>query len=227
MSQMQRRRFSRIYLDSSTTVAGAQVIWPSKERTFVVDISYRGAALQKPQTEKFTNKQKFEIEIDLKREGALKVDAHVAWENPDILGVEFSLIKGDGPRVLEKFLSNKLIGSHLFEIAPNLYKDQLDCQFWYHGPSEVDVTIWVLNPSEAQGSPVRKTEIQMNDDLVLVQDGQVTVHHFGANAQTKEHEQRAIRTAAELMSQLKSKSKAAEQTFLLLDQKVSDKKKDK
>ncbi len=219
-NSIQRRRFSRIYLDPTTTVAGAQVIWSNKERSFVVDLSYRGAALKKPQTLKPALQSEIVIEVDLQREGVFKASAKVVWESDELLGVEFVDVKGQGTIALQKFLSNKLVGSHLFEISPTLYKEQLDCQFWYHGPSDVDVHLWTMSASEPTSSPLKKAEIHLGDSLIIVQDGQVLIHHFGDTSVSKEKEQQMIRTSAELMSQLKGKNKVSEQTFLLLDQAV-------
>jgi hypothetical protein len=216
---IQRRRFSRIYLDASTNVAGAQAIWSNKERSFVVDISYRGAALIKPQTLKVAMQSDITFDIDLKREGLFTAQAKVVWENDEVVGVEFSDIKGQGMIALQKFLTNKLVGSHLFEISKSLYKDQLDCQFWYHGPSDVDVHLWTESSNEPVGSPLKRAEIHVGENLVAIKDGQVVVHHFSGNAADDD---KVIRSAAELMSQLKSKCKAAEQAFTLLDQAVKN-----
>lgn len=151
-----RRRFQRVSF-SEGEIAGAEVIWPTKERLPVFDMSLTGAALGRPRDMKLLVTDQMPLRLRLGRFGEVEVRAEIMWFNDNIVGIHFSPQPTEVRLKLNAFLTDRLVGANLRPVDKAFFAAGLDCDRWLHGPRETNVYLW-------QGEGSRLTHVMIEFD---------------------------------------------------------------
>jgi hypothetical protein len=145
-SSKDQRRFPRIFLqkaDVFQAMAGARVAWANGVATNVLDLSYTGAALERPKAESFEKGQSIELKFSFAGGQPASVKSKVVRADPNLVGVQFESLSPQARLAFETFLTDNLLGLHLHAVDPNLFSKTQDFTHWFHGPKDTNVFIWI------------------------------------------------------------------------------------
>lgn len=170
-----RRRFTRVALSgdfgAARALLGAQARWPEGNKSAMFDLSYQGAALERPENFSLNQDQQVKLHLELGSSRKFDVEARIAWATANRVGVEFSQLSIDDRVMLDEFLEDRLIGSHLHRVDPRFFNPGVDFQHWYHGPRNTNVFLW----TELDGADtvIKRAIVDFDDQHLIYQDGQL------------------------------------------------------
>lgn len=147
-NQQEKRRYQRLSIHDPALIP-VELHWEGGETLAVFDLSHKGAAVAEPNAEA---QQGDLLDVDMQvgpdKIGPLTV--RVAWKKKGVWGLEFHRITGSARLTLNSFLEHKLIGANLKAVDRRYFSPDLDCQHWFHGPSETDLFLWMMSNGESE-----------------------------------------------------------------------------
>ena len=169
-SGKERRRYPRIFLQGAEgfgSLVGATAVWPGGEKTDILDLSYTGAALIKPN-------------VNLERGSALTLTFHFAGQAQAVT-VESKVIRADGRLAaiqidaltpaarlaFETFLNDNLLGLNLRPVSPSNFSQGQDFSHWLHGPKDTNVFAW------KRGDTVEKAIVEIDNQILVWNKGKL------------------------------------------------------
>lgn len=169
-----RRRFPRIDMKAFEgeleEIVGAWLIWPNGESMPIYDMSYTGIAAKRPSQVKLTHGMVCQLQCKLLnsrgQEQICSVKAETVWFNDSVIGLHIVSLEVGDRSLMNDFLDDKVIGASMREIAPSLYARELDCDYWFHGPKDSNVYLWLKD------GQLHRVEAEV-DDIILQYQGAV------------------------------------------------------
>lgn len=168
-SEVQRRytRIQLVDLGAVSSLLGVEVHWPEAEVTRVLDLSYAGAALERPQ-QPLENGQNLDLKFVFNKV-TVPVTAKVVWFNDRLVGCEFFNLSLQTQKAMDDLLAAPLVGANLKPVDQKYFAAQDDFQFWYAGPQGCHVFLWTSR--QTLPSSVNKALIQFNDQNFVFENG--------------------------------------------------------
>lgn len=135
-----RRKYQRVLVEPLSEGLISEII--DYGRTLLFDMSYEGAALAQPK-EKKLNSIGHAFILHLKTavdEAHLK--AQVIRANEEVIAVKFVEIDVAARIIIDRVVSDRIIGLNMSLISPKHYSANADFNEWYHGPKETNFYLW-------------------------------------------------------------------------------------
>ncbi len=140
------RRFPRVHLAKAasevTPVLGAQVVWPNLETSQVLDLSYKGFAVNRPGLFACTLQMPVELGVQLGQNHAFAVRARVVWISLDRVGLEVPALDAKAHLAMGAFLDAQLIGAGLKLVPRTFVSGKETFHSWFQGPANTNVFVW-------------------------------------------------------------------------------------
>lgn len=190
-----QRRYTRVQLTDLGAVSslmGVHVKWPSGEQTRVLDLSYAGAALERPK-QNLNHGEKTQLQF-LLRDIELKLPAKLVWFNDRLVGCQFSELDIDTQRAIDRFLEVPLVGANLKPVDERYFAAQDDFKYWFAGPNDSHVFLWT---STGSSGAISKALVQWGERSFLYENSQLT--HAGVKA-TAADTQRVLQILSQIPS---------------------------
>jgi hypothetical protein len=130
-------------LAEAVTALGASVIWPNLETSYVLDLSYKGAAARRPGLFPVAVQTRAAVELKLGWLEPFRVQTRIVWCTLDGLGMEFIEIPPEGHRAMSEFLDATLIGFLLRPVERALFSRGQNFTHWFQGPAGIHVFVWL------------------------------------------------------------------------------------
>lgn len=170
-SPINRRRFPRINirqeLEKAKALIGASVDWLEDETSQMFDISYLGAAIERPKKFKAQSGDVISLQMKLGDFEPIQVEGLVVWFNDRLVGVEFQNMDHVSRSRIDEFLEDKIVGSHMIPVSPNYFSDHVDFQHWFHGPNNTNVFLW-----EPKGKRISRAMISFDGQAMIFEEGE-------------------------------------------------------
>ncbi len=158
-----QRKFQRVQVSRALAELAvelhAQVTWPNLETSEVVDLSYKGLAARRPGLFPINAQQNVRLEVTLGHLQPFACEARIAWCNLDWVGLQFGAIPAEGHFALAEFLDAKLVGAMMKPVERVLISGGEDFRYWYHGPGQTHVYIWMLKER------VERVRVELDGEL--------------------------------------------------------------
>ncbi|MEZ4871670.1 MAG: PilZ domain-containing protein [Bdellovibrionales bacterium] len=155
--------------------------WGNGEKTKIVDLSYRGAAAEVPEHVSLQACQSYPVHIQFSNQDVCEAQVEVMWIKNGLVGLYFEDMDAKAHLLFEKYLKDKLVGAHLRKIEPKYYSHQLTCTYWYQGPSDLQVYLW-LNDSKLL---VTQVIVLLDDCSFSYNDGDIKVGGVAESSQVQ------------------------------------------
>lgn len=148
--EINRRRFPRVSIKNdlvnARALVGAEVEWPGSDgRRQIFDISYTGAAVEKPKNVSIKEGQDLNVTMLLGDMDPFEARSRVVWFNETIVGIQFQDINHVARMRIDEFLEDKIVGSHMISVSSKYFADHVDFNYWFHGPNNTNVFLWGPN----------------------------------------------------------------------------------
>lgn len=151
---MDQRRFLRVKvplgLAEAISLLGAIIVWPNHETSPVNDLSYKGFAVRRPGLQPLAVQQRIPVQVELSNLPAFNAEVRIAWQNLDSVGLEVTNLSSAGHAAMHRYLEAKLVGAQLRAVERALIARQHTFQYWFQGPSDTHVFIWLAASQEIQ-----------------------------------------------------------------------------
>lgn len=167
-----RRRFPRVQFGSNTGISAlpeAEVIWPDNEISRIFDLSYMGIAFEKPKRE-FDKNEKLKLDLRLGEKRLEGLEVKTVWSNEKAVGCEFEPLQASMRMDIDEFLDDPLIGTHLAPVDPQYFKSSNDFDYWFCGPKETHVFLWI----KKEGEGVQRAYVQLDGQSLIYENGAFT-----------------------------------------------------
>jgi len=165
-----RRRFPRVNLqnqmDQAKIIVGAKVDWLDQCESEVFDISYKGVAVNRPQGLSLRAGDTTDLKLILGKLEPCTLKAKVVWFNDHVVGLEFLDIDHVTRMIIDEFLEDKIIGAHMVPVSPQYFSEQVDFQYWYHGPNNTNVFLW-----ESGDNQLTRAMVSFDDQAMIFEEG--------------------------------------------------------
>jgi len=141
-----RRRFPRIFLvgmHDLRELTGAKVEWENGQRTYVLDMSYSGLAAVRPAGIEFEKDKQLNIKIIFAGLEPQIMQIRLVRETEKIFGAKFVNLTKENIKIMDQFLSDKLLGRNLRVVNPKFYHVKHDFDLWLHGPNNTNLYVWM------------------------------------------------------------------------------------
>ncbi len=140
-SMKDRRKYPRVLVEPSSKNLMVEVV--GYGNTLVFDMSYTGAAFAQPKEKKVQNVDEA-IELHLKTEiDQSRVRGKVIRVNDEVIAVEFDQIDVPSRIIIDRVVTDRIVGLNMSLIDPKHYSPHADFTFWFHGPRETNLYFWV------------------------------------------------------------------------------------
>jgi len=161
-SMKDRRKYPRVLVEPSSKNLQVEVI--GFGTTLVFDMSYTGAAFAQPKEKKIQNVDQV-IELKLKTEVDQSVlKSKVIRVNEEVVAVEFDQIDVSSRIIIDRVVTDRIIGINMLLIDPKHYSPQADFSFWFHGPRETNLYLWT------SGDDLIKAQMDMDTASLVFED---------------------------------------------------------
>lgn len=166
MSSSDRRQFPRVQFFNDN-IDDVKVDWPDGEQSSLLDLSYRGMAIEKP-TKEYKKGDQLDINLDVYGK-KIEFKVEVMWASPKIIGVYLHDLSPVAQKLMHKLLHDRLKGLNLRPIDKKFYSNQLDCDQWYQSSDGTNVFIWKKTDSKK----VQKLHVEYENVLMEYFDSSV------------------------------------------------------
>ncbi|MGE0526265.1 MAG: PilZ domain-containing protein [Bdellovibrionales bacterium] len=142
----EQRRFPRVPLHRELSellqVLGAQLTWPNLEVSRVLDLSYKGVAVERPGLYPLAAHAQLEVELKLGAQSPFRVLARIAWFSLDVVGLELRTLPAEGHLAMAEYLDVKLAGLGLKAVERAFFSPRHSFQHWFQRPGGLNVFVW-------------------------------------------------------------------------------------
>lgn len=208
MSQIEKRKFPRIAVKTTHPdvphLGGVSALWPGGEVSDVLDMSYTGAALSRPAKSAVAEQDRVRLEFRVQGTETVPIEAEIVRSGEHVVGVRFCELSTEARLCFEKFLKEKLLGLSLRLVNPHYYGSKLDFTYWFHGPNETNIFLWV------EKKALKKAMIELGSEVLLFED-----NTFSEGESSSEH---GARSAKMLRSNVQGGSALMKKVFELAAQ---------
>lgn len=168
-----RRRFVRANLrydyGQARHLVGAWIKWPGQNKLGeIYDISYQGMAGAKVVAVNVGESS--DVEVILGDSVSMVCRVRVAWVHSTVIGLEILSTDVAFKQTLDEYLEDKIIGAYLRPIHPKYFAPNEDFQYWYHGPKDTNVFLWL---DKEENAPVKRAVFELDGQFLLYEEGQI------------------------------------------------------
>lgn len=103
----------------------------------------------------------------------VEVDAEIVWTRDHIAGVRWATMPAPVRAAFGMFLVDKLVGASLTPIHPQFFSESMTFDFWFHGPKDTNLYLWMERTERGQ-----KTD--RVDRAIVELDDQTLVYEYGS-----------------------------------------------
>lgn len=155
-----RRKYKRVLVESSSKEFTFEIIGYGP--TVVYDMSYSGAAFAQPKAKSISQLDS-ELIVHMKTQvDEAKVIAQVVRANEDFVAVEFKDMSASARVIIDRLVTDRIVGLNMNLINTQYYSSQSDFNFWYHGPKETNLYLWTHNNNK-----IMKAQLDMGSCLLI------------------------------------------------------------
>lgn len=164
-----RRRYQRVLVEPSSKVLSVSVEGFGK--TLVFDMSYDGAAFAQPKEKKISDVDepivlKLETEID-----QATIKARAVRVSQEVVAVQFIDIGVDARVIIDRVVTDRIVGLNMILIDPKHYSGKSDFQYWFHGPKETNLYLWTENDQLVKAQmDMANASMMFEDDMLLFEN---------------------------------------------------------
>ncbi len=164
-----RRKYQRVLVEPSSKILQVTVV--DHGPTLVFDMSYEGAAFAQPKEKKIA-----EVDQPLKLHLKTDVDeatiaAKAVRVSEEVVAVTFKEIGVAARVIIDRVVTDRIVGLNMSLIDPKHYSEQADFSFWFHGPKDTNLYLWMEgeNLIKSQFDMAGATMI-MDEEMVLFEN---------------------------------------------------------
>jgi hypothetical protein len=157
-----RRKYQRVLVEPSSKILTATVV--DHGPTLMFDMSYEGAAFAQPKDKKIDNVDQI-LQLHLKTDiDEATIPARAVRVSQEVVAVHFEDISTEARIIIDRVVSDRIIGLNMSLIDPKHYSGKADYSHWFHGPKETNLYLWAL------GEKIHKAQMEMSEAVMLVND---------------------------------------------------------
>ncbi len=157
-----RRKYQRVLVEPSSKVLSVNLVGFGK--TLVFDMSYEGAAFAQPK-EKKVNEVDQPVVLHLQTDiDEATIDATSVRVNDEVVAVEFQNISVEARIIIDRVVTDRIVGLNMALIDPKHYSGKADFSFWFHGPKDTNLYLWML------GDNLVKAQMELADATMAFED---------------------------------------------------------
>lgn len=140
-------------------------------KTLVFDMSYDGAAFAQPKEKKISDVDepivlKLETEID-----QATIKARAVRVSQEVVAVQFIDIGVDARVIIDRVVTDRIVGLNMILIDPKHYSGKSDFQYWFHGPKETNLYLWTENDQLVKAQmDMANASMMFEDDMLLFEN---------------------------------------------------------
>ncbi|MEM7647031.1 MAG: PilZ domain-containing protein, partial [Pseudomonadota bacterium] len=158
----ERRKYERVPIES--TSKSLEIDVEGHGPALIYDMSYSGAALSQPRIKRVQEVDQI-ISLVLKTSvDQATIPARVVRANNDVLAVEFKNINVNARVIIDRMVTDRIVGLNMELIDNRHYSVKSDFSFWFHGPKETNLYLWAL------GSELVKAQLDMGTALLVFEN---------------------------------------------------------
>ncbi len=147
MKASDKRKFPRVQIANEKgelqKIMGVTVRWADGASSDVLDMSYSGAALSRPPGLKAAAGDTVSLDFQIDQQARTQISAQVVRVGEHVVAIHFQAISAAARVALEDFLRERLLGLSLRLINPHYYDAKEDFTYWFHGPNETNIFLWM------------------------------------------------------------------------------------
>ena len=157
-----RRKYQRVLVEPSSKILSVEVEGYGK--TLVFDMSYEGAAFAQPKERKISDVDE-KMVLHLKTEiDEARIQSVAVRVNEEVAAVHFLDISVEARIIIDRVVSDRIVGLNMNLIDPKHYSAKADFNFWFHGPKETNLYLWM------EGSKLIKAQMEMSNAAMVFED---------------------------------------------------------
>lgn len=181
----ERRKYPRVELSAKKSRApnllDIRCFWPWGETTELFDISFQGAAIQRPREKNLKMDEHHELVFFWPSGEKMQVRGKLMWINDKVVGLHFPTLMPKDRIILDDFLGEQIKGLNLRSVDTKHLSASVDCDIWYQGQSEINVFIWMGE----QPQSLDRIRIEIEDDAVDFTAGRIDIQLGGTDVRVK------------------------------------------
>ena len=192
-----RRKYQRVLFEASPQ--SFSVALEGYGESVVFDMSYSGAALGQPEGKKVEAVgESLKLRLVTDSEEA-EVDALIIRATEKVIACEFSDISSTARVIIDRLVTDRIIGLNMQLIDPTHYSPQSDFTHWFHGPKETNLFLW-----EENGKLLR-AQFDLNQSVLIYEEESFFFENKDINRGTDPlNNQQVILKAESIIAQMNS-----------------------
>lgn len=160
-----RRKYQRVLVEPSSKILTVTVVGYGP--TLVFDMSYEGAAFAQPKQKKISSVDET-MSLHLKTEvDEATIPARAVRVNDEVVAVQFASIDVNARIIIDRVVTDRIIGFNMSLIDPKHYGVQSDFSLWFHGPKDTNLYLW------QQGGKLLKAHMEMANAAMIFEDDMI------------------------------------------------------
>ena len=157
-----RRKYQRVHFEASPQSLSVNI--EGYGASVVFDMSYNGAALAQPSQKPVENAGDL-IKIHLVTEiDKATVEARIVRATAKAIACEFIDIPSTARIIIDRLVTDRMIGLNMQLIDPSHYSPQSDFSHWFYGPKETNLFLW------AKGDKLTRAQFNLNNVVLVYED---------------------------------------------------------
>ncbi len=210
-----RRMYQRVLVEPSSKVLSVNLVGYGK--TLVFDMSYEGAAFAQPK-EKKVNDVDQALVLHLQTEvDEASINATSVRVNDEVVAVHFNNINVEARIIIDRVVTDRIVGLNMDLIDPKHYSGKADFSFWFHGPKETNLYLWM------HGGQLTRAQMEMANAAMVFEDDMLLFENKSSQegVKTLNNDQIARKVQA-IVEQIESDLPALIEFKNLIDSHVED-----
>lgn len=138
-----RRKYQRVVVEPAEQSLKLTIVDHGATQLF--DMSYEGAALAQPKTKKVAS---VDDTIDLHLQTDIDeatIPCRAIRVNEQVIAVKFNRISAEARVIIDRVVTDRIVGLNMALIDPKHYSIRADFDFWFHGPKDTNLYLWLEN----------------------------------------------------------------------------------
>ena len=208
-----RRKYQRVQFDASPQTLAVTIV--GYGGSVVFDMSYSGSALAQPEEKKVVTTGGT-VSIHLKSgEIESTVESRVVRCTDKIFAVEFLTVPSDARILIDRLISDRMIGINMNLIDPKHYNTQSGFSHWFHGPKETNLFLWSTNDK------LSKAQLDLNNVVLIYEDDSFIFENKGESKGFPAlNHQQIMQKALSIISQMHSNVVPLNELKSMLEQQL-------
>jgi hypothetical protein len=192
-----RRKYQRVLVEPSSKILSVTLVGYGK--TLVFDMSYEGAALAQPREKKVSDVEK-DLVLHLQTEiDEATINAKSVRVNQEVVAVQFDEISVPARVIIDRVVTDRIVGLNTMLIDPKHYSGKSDFSFWFHGPKDTNLYLWV------DAERLVKAQMEMANAAMVFEDDMLLFENKSVvDTQNTLNNQQIVRKVQAIIEQMDS-----------------------